>query len=266
MYLSRLLKILSGIILLFTCISFGQISEVHAGNLNSEESRLLEYVNRTFEQDGLSYKVNSSYKAKLRDKLMQDDIDLTAGDVEMIIGEINNNVATGVESGYLVLINESTKAPIATEIPTTDESTQETVEPSKGTETESNTTETETNGAETDGNTTETDGNTTETGTNSSETEVNQETETSGKETETSNQGNSVPNENNSSNDSNGGNTDGERNQKDKNEEVTTPLKNTGYSIKTIQYLAAGFLILMLFGILSMYVINYIEVSNETKK
>lgn len=258
MYLSRLLKILSGIILLFTCISFGQISEVHAGNLNSEESRLLEYVNRTFEQDGLSYKVNSSYKAKLRDKLMQDDIDLTAGDVEMIIGEINNNVATGVESGYLVLINEPTKAPTATEIPTTDESTQETVEPSKGTETETNTTETETNG-------TETDGNTTETGTNSSETEVNQETETSGKETETSNQGNSVPNENNSSNDSNSGNN-GELNQEDSNEEVTTPLKNTGYSIKTIQYLAAGFLILMLFGILSMYVINYIEVSNETKK
>lgn len=259
MYLSRLLKILSGIILLFTCISFGQISEVHAGNLNSEESRLLEYVNRTFEQDGLSYKVNSSYKAKLRDKLMQDDIDLTAGDVEMIIGEINNNVATGVESGYLVLINEPTKAPTATEIPTTDESTQETVEPSKGTETETNTTETETNG-------TETDANTTEIGTNSSETEVKQETETSGKETETSNQGNSVPNENNSSNDSNGGNTDGERNQEDNNEEVTTPLKNTGYSIKTIPYLAAGFLILMLFGILSMYVINYIEVSNETKK
>lgn len=259
MYLSRLLKILSGIILLFTCISFGQISEVHAGNLNSEESRLLEYVNRTFEQDGLSYKVNSSYKAKLRDKLMQDDIDLTAGDVEMIIGEINNNVATGVESGYLVLINEPTKAPTATEIPTTDESTQETVEPSKGTETESNTTETETNGTETDGNTTETE-------TNSSETEVKQETETSGKETETSNQENSVLNENNSSNDSNGGNTDGALNQKDKNEEVTTPLKNTGYSIKTIQYLAAGFLILMLFGILSMYVINYIEVSNETKK
>lgn len=256
MYLSRLLKILSGIILLFTCISFGQISEVHAGNLNSEESRLLEYVNRTFEQDGLSYKVNSSYKAKLRDKLMQDDIDLTAGDVEMIIGEINNNVATGVESGYLVLINEPTKAPTATEIPTTDESTQETVEPSKGTETETSTTETETNGTETDGNTTET---------NSSETEVNQETETSGKETETSNQGNSVPNENNSSNDSNGGNN-GELNQEDSNEEVTTPLKNTGYSIKTIQYLAAGFLILMLFGILSMYVINYIEVSNETKK
>ena len=256
MYLSRLLKILSGIILLFTCISFGQISEVHAGNLNSEESRLLEYVNRTFEQDGLSYKVNSSYKAKLRDKLMQDDIDLTAGDVEMIIGEINNNVATGVESGYLVLINEPTKAPTATEIPTTDESTQETVEPSKGTETETNTTETETNGTETDGNTTET---------NSSETEVKQETETSGKETETSNQGNSVPNENNASNDSNSGNN-GELNQEDSNEEVTTPLKNTGYSIKTIQYLAAGFLILMLFGILSMYVINYIEVSNETKK
>lgn len=258
MYLSRLLKILSGIILLFTCISFGQINEVHAGNLNSEESRLLEYVNRTFEQDGLSYKVNSSYKAKLRDKLMQDDIDLTAGDVEMIIGEINNNVATGVESGYLVLINEPTKAPIATEIPTTDESTQETVEPSKGTETETNTTETETNG-------TETDANTTETGTNGSETETNQETETSGKETETSNQGNSVPNENNASNDSNSGNN-GELNQEDSNEEVTTPLKNTGYSIKTIQYLAAGFLILMLFGILSMYVINYIEVSNETKK
>lgn len=256
MYLSRLLKILSGIILLFTCISFGQISEVHAGNLNSEESRLLEYVNRTFEQDGLSYKVNSSYKAKLRDKLMQDDIDLTAGDVEMIIGEINNNVATGVESGYLVLINEPTKAPTATEIPTTDESTQETVEPSKGTETETNTTDTETNGTETDGNTTET---------NSSETEVKQETETSGKETETSNQGNSVPNENNASNDSNSGNN-GELNQEDSNEEVTTPLKNTGYSIKTIQYLAAGFLILMLFGILSMYVINYIEVSNETKK
>lgn len=263
MYLSRLLKILSGIILLFTCISFGQISEVHAGNLNSEESRLLEYVNRTFEQDGLSYKVNSSYKTKLRNKLMQDDIDLTAGDVEMIIGEINNNVATGVENGYLVLINEPTKAP-TTEIPTTGESAQETVKPSEGMnqETETNGTETETNGYE---------------------TETNQETETTEREIETINQGNSltVPNENNLLNDSNGDNTEKEQNsekeqtsgekqaseeKKTSENEVTTPLKNTGYSIQSIPYLAAGLLILMLFGILSMYVINYIEVSNETKK
>lgn len=43
-------------------------------------------------------------------------------------------------------------------------------------------------------------------------------------------------------------------------------LKNTGYSLKSIPYLAAFLGILMVCGIVSMYVLNYVEVLNETKK
>lgn len=251
MYSNRLLKVMSGIILLVTCLYLSQATEVYAGNINSEESRLMEYVNRTFEQDGLSYKVNASYIAKLRNKLMQDDIDLTASDVEMIIGEINNNVATGVDNGYLVLIE--TPTPTVTDIPEIDESTQGTTNPSEEAngETGSNGKETETN---------------VETETNGNETDTNGENKTD--ETETNNQGNSVtnPDQNNSSNDLNDGKTDEGQTPENGNEEITIPLKNTGYSLESIPYIAAVFVILMLVGILSLHVLNYVEVSNESKK
>lgn len=97
-----------------------QTIQVCAGDINAEEARLLDYVNRTFEQDGLSYKVNEAYKTKLRNKLMQDDIDLTSGDIELIVGEIDNNVATGVENGYLVLTEEEEQEP--SKVPDTEES------------------------------------------------------------------------------------------------------------------------------------------------
>lgn len=233
MYYKRLLKIITGVILLFTGIISIQAKEVYAGSINSEESRLLEYVNQTFEQDDVSYKVNSSYVTKLKNKLIQEDIDLTAGDVDMIIGEINNNVATGVDNGYLVRIEESEE--------NLHENSIESEQPYN-------------------------------------EQEINKEN--TGIDGSVVSDQKEINSELNSENSSNGINdkpnitpyptteSDSYDDFKDSiaGEYITIPLKNTGYSIGKISYYANCFLILMLFGLLSIYVLNYIEVSNETKK
>ncbi len=222
-----------------------QSIQVYAGDINAEESRLLDYVNRTFEQDGLSYKVNEAYKTKLRNKLMQDDIDLTSSDIELIVGEIDNNVATGVENGYLVLTEEEEQEP--TKVPDTEDSNA-----GGGTSSQVGNQEEGTNGSET-----ETNGKETET-----TSETNQSQETTNQGTIDNSQGNA-----NGSEMSNGKEDEGEDQTKNEAQDLNElALKNTGYSLKSIPYLAAFLGILMVCGILSMYVLNYVEVLNETKK
>lgn len=245
MYYNRLFKIMSGILLFTSCMIGSQSIQVYAGDINAEESRLLDYVNRTFEQDGLSYKVNEAYKTKLRNKLMQDDIDLTSSDIELIVGEIDNNVATGVENGYLVLTEEEEQEP--TKVPDTEDSNA-----GGGTSSQVGNQEEGTNGSET-----ETNGKETET-----TSETNQSQETTNQGTIDNSQGNA-----NGSEMSNGKEDEGEDQTKNEAQDLNElALKNTGYSLKSIPYLAAFLGILMICGILSMYVLNYVEVLNETKK
>lgn len=245
MYYNRLFKIMSGILLFTSCMIGSQSIQVYAGDINAEESRLLDYVNRTFEQDGLSYKVNEAYKTKLRNKLMQDDIDLTSSDIELIVGEIDNNVATGVENGYLVLTEEEEQEPI--KVPDTEDSNA-----GGGTSSQVGNQEEGTNGSET-----ETNGKETET-----TSETNQSQETTNQGTIDNSQGNA-----NGSETSNGKEDEGEDQTKNEAQDLNElALKNTGYSLKSIPYFAAFLGILMVCGILSMYVLNYVEVLNETKK
>lgn len=245
MYYNRLFKIMSGILLFTSCMIGSQSIQVYAGEINAEESRLLDYVNRTFEQDGLSYKVNEAYKTKLRNKLMQDDIDLTSSDIELIVGEIDNNVATGVENGYLVLTEEEEQEP--TKVPDSEDSNA-----GGGTSSQVGNQEEGTNGSET-----ETSGKETET-----TSETNQSQETTNQGTIDNSQGNA-----NGSEMSNGKEDEGEDQTKNEAQDLNElALKNTGYSLKSIPYLAAFLGILMVCGILSMYVLNYVEVLNETKK
>lgn len=247
MYYNRLFKIMSGILLFTSCMIGSQTIQVYAGDINAEESRLLDYVNRTFEQDGLSYKVNEAYKTKLRNKLMQDDIDLTSSDIELIVGEIDNNVATGVENGYLVLTEEEEQEP--TKVPDTEESNAGGENSSHGKEEGTNGSETETNGRETE-----------------TTSETNQSQETTNQGTIDNQQQNSQGNTNGSET-SNGKEDEGEDQTKNEAQDLSEQaLKNTGYSLKSIPYLAAFLGILMVGGILSMYVLNYVEVLNETKK
>lgn len=245
MYYNRLFKIMSGILLFTSCMIGSQSIQVYAGDINAEESKLLDYVNRTFEQDGLSYKVNEAYKTKLRNKLMQDDIDLTSSDIELIVGEIDNNVATGVENGYLVLTEEEEQEP--TKVPDTEDSNA-----GGATSSQVGNQEEGTNGSET-----ETNGKESET-----TSETNQSQETTNQGTIDNSQGNA-----NGSETSNGKEDEGEDQTKNEAQDLNElVLKNTGYSLKSIPYLAAFLGILMVCGILSMYVLNYVEVLNETKK
>ena len=234
MYYNRLFKIISASILLISCMVSSQPMKVYAGDINGEEARLLEYVNKTFEQDGISYKVNQAYKTKLRKKLTQDDVDLTTSDVEMIIAGIDYNVATGVENGYLVPTEEEEQE--ANEVPDTEESQagEETAPQGTNQEEGMNGSETETNGKATD--------TTSEVGTSQGTTNTTADEDTSQESTNTSSDKNEV---------------------QDSSE---TLLKNTGYSLKSIPYLAASMGILMILGILSVFILNYVEVLNETKK
>lgn len=250
MYYNRLFKIMSGILLFTSCMIGSQSIQVYAGEINAEESRLLDYVNRTFEQDGLLYKVNEAYKTKLRNKLMQDDIDLTSSDIELIVGEIDNNVATGVENGYLVLTEEEEQEP--TKVPDTEES-----KAGGGTSSHGGTSSDGGKVEGTNGSETETSGKETET-----TSETNQSQETTNQGTIDNSQGNA-----NGSEMSNGKEDEGEDQTKNEAQDLNElALKNTGYSLKSIPYLAAFLGILMVCGILSMYVLNYVEVLNETKK
>lgn len=234
-----------------------QSIKVYAGDINGEEARLLEYVNKTFELDGLSYKVNEAYKTKLKNKLLQDDIDLAASDVEMIIGEINNNVLTGVENDYLVLTEEDEQEP--EKVPETEASQGGGETTSQGTKEEGTSgSGTETNGKETETLETETSQNTNKditkdtnkdtTGTNTTDktqsSDGNALEETTMDKEETANS----------------------QTEKEEENGSEMPLKNTGYSLKTIPYIAAFLGSMMVLGILSVYLLNYVEVLNEKKK
>ena len=176
---------------------------------------------------------------------MQDDIDLTSSDIELIVGEIDNNVATGVENGYLVLTEEEEQEP--TKVPDTEDSNA-----GGGTSSQVGNQEEGTNGSET-----ETNGKETET-----TSETNQSQETTNQGTIDNSQGNA-----NGSETSNGKEDEGEDQTKNEAQDLNElALKNTGYSLKSIPYFAAFLGILMVCGILSMYVLNYVEVLNETKK
>lgn len=79
---------------------------VYAGDINSNEQRVIGAASGTFEYNGNKYKADSSYVAELKSYLMNDDVDLTSEQANKAIAEINNNIQTGVSDGYLSLITE----------------------------------------------------------------------------------------------------------------------------------------------------------------
>ncbi|MDO5293770.1 MAG: hypothetical protein Q4F05_13615 [bacterium] len=83
---------------------------VFAGDINSAEADLLEYLSGTFTYDGHKYKATSSALATARAKLSEDGIDLTEAQCKKAKQFIQSNLKTGIESGYLVEIkNEKEK-------------------------------------------------------------------------------------------------------------------------------------------------------------
>ena len=87
-------------------LSATAISTAWAGDINSEESRIISVASGTFEYDGKTYKARSGYINQLYAYLSQDYVDLTAAQANYVINKIYSNVETGVRRGYIYEVSE----------------------------------------------------------------------------------------------------------------------------------------------------------------
>ncbi|WP_156923026.1 CpsB/CapC family capsule biosynthesis tyrosine phosphatase [Eubacterium xylanophilum] len=92
------------VIIIFAFVSLfipSDISIFAAGNINSEEERVISAASGSFEYEGVTYKAKAEYLSKLRAKLSEDKVDLDASQASEAIDNIYSNVKTGVDEGYL---------------------------------------------------------------------------------------------------------------------------------------------------------------------
>ncbi len=137
---------------------------VYAGDINSEEQRVINYYNQTFTYNGKNYVATDAAKQAAYNKLAADGTDLTKAQVDSMILQANASIAQGIESGYLVEVSS-------------DGTTTETTE-TEATETESTETEaTETESTETEATETESTENESTESTESESTETENDTE-----------------------------------------------------------------------------------------
>ncbi len=115
---------------------------VYAGDINSEEQRVINYYNQTFTYNGKSYVATDAAKQAAYNKLAADGTDLTKAQVDSMILQANASIAQGIESGYLVEVSSSDTTTETTETESTEtESTETESTETESTETESKNTE-----------------------------------------------------------------------------------------------------------------------------
>lgn len=96
---------------LFICIVFILSQEItaFAGNINSEEARVISVASGTFTYNGKTYKAYSSYVNELYSYMASDGVDLTADQANQAIAYIYSNVQQGIDSGYVYEVSEQDK-------------------------------------------------------------------------------------------------------------------------------------------------------------
>lgn len=95
-------KTFCGLALLLTCaFSAVGVTSVQAGEINAQEARLVSEASGTFSYEGKTYRASAQYVDELRSYLCEDDVDLTAEDVDSLIADMYANVGAGVQDGYL---------------------------------------------------------------------------------------------------------------------------------------------------------------------
>lgn len=94
------------------CVAFPFFS--FAGEINSEEERIIEYYNQVFYYQGEEYVATEAAKLKAYNKLLEDDVDLTKDQVDALIAQADVSIAEGIERGYLVLKNPLDTVPEST--------------------------------------------------------------------------------------------------------------------------------------------------------
>ena len=101
--------VLGIVVLFFTIVGIYSFSSVsYAGDINSEEARVIAAASGTFSYDGKTYKAYSSYVSQLYSYLASDSVDLTSAQADAAISYIYSNVKTGLNSGYIYEVTGET--------------------------------------------------------------------------------------------------------------------------------------------------------------
>lgn len=90
---------------------FGNDTICYAGDINSNEARVLAVAQGTFEYNGELYVAKPEYVNQLNAKMNLDEVDLTAEQADEAINRIYENVETGVEAGYIVKLKDQEQEP-----------------------------------------------------------------------------------------------------------------------------------------------------------
>lgn len=77
------------------------VMPAQAGGINAEEQRLINEASGRFTYAGKTYKAKDSYLELLKEKLSEEDMDLTADEVDQYLTTMYASVQTGLEQGIL---------------------------------------------------------------------------------------------------------------------------------------------------------------------
>lgn len=96
------------LLFLFALMAFNSESAL-AGTISSAESKILAAVYEVYEYNGELYQALPEYTEQVREYLQQDDVDLTEQDCNELLGMIEANLPSAIESGYFVKIEKETE-------------------------------------------------------------------------------------------------------------------------------------------------------------
>lgn len=86
---------------------------VLAGDINTDEQRIINAISAIYEYDGAYYKVTDAYISQVTTYLSNDGIDLSSSEVNDYLNQFYANIAVGISSGYMECVGkvESDKKP-----------------------------------------------------------------------------------------------------------------------------------------------------------
>lgn len=96
-----------------------------AGEINSDEARVISAASGTFSYDGKNYRAGTVYINSLTTYLSADDVDLTADQADAAISKMYASVGDGIRNGYLYEVEDSTSQTEATSSNDTSNDTKE---------------------------------------------------------------------------------------------------------------------------------------------
>lgn len=88
--------------LVSVCFLFLCGTPVWAGDINENEQKIINFYNGTFSYEGKVYVATEAAKASAYNKLMADDVDLSASQARSAILQAKNSVKEGIDRGYLI--------------------------------------------------------------------------------------------------------------------------------------------------------------------